>query len=169
MTRFSVPVLVCVVLVLAYKPLALCADEPQSAPAGDTAVNPPEDSATKNKDIRTLLELSGSAKLGVQIAGQMIDQFRKSIPNVPPEFWDEFKKEIKPQELTDLVVPVYERHFSDADIRELIKFYQSPIGQKLVATLPQITQESMVAGREWGQNLARKVQQRLKEKGYLQT
>jgi len=173
MRRFSLRNLSLVLLLLpTWQQFALCADGP--LPAGNSAASTqpsetPEEIATKTRDIHRLLELSGSGKLGVQIAVQMIDQFRKSIPNVPQDFWDQFKQEIKPEELTELVVPVYERHFSDADVRELIKFYESPVGRKLVSTLPQITQEAMAAGQQWGQNLARKVQQRLKDKGYLQT
>ncbi len=137
--------------------------ESKPASSGD------DDAAAKQRDIRRLLDLTGSGKLGVRVAGQMIDQFRTLHPNVPGEFWDEFKKEIKPDELNELVVPIYEKHFNHDDILELIRFYQSPVGQKLTTALPQITQEAMTAGQQWGQNLARKCQQRLKEKGYVQT
>ena len=142
-------------------------------PAADTqpeksAAATSEDQA-KEHDIRRLLELTGSGKLGVQIAGQMLDQFRHSLPDVPAEFWDQVKLEMKPQELNNMIVPIYAKHFTDSDIQELIKFYESPVGKKLVASLPQVTQEAMAAGQQWGQNVARKVQERLKAKGYLQT
>jgi hypothetical protein len=42
-------------------------------------------------------------------------------------------------------------------------FYESPAGQKVLATLPAITQESMKIGQAWGEQVARRVQQEIQE------
>lgn len=117
----------------------------------------------KQADIRKLLNLTGAGSLGKQVATQLIDSFRKSFPNAPAAFWDDFAKEIKPEELIDLVVPVYDRNLSHDDIKAIIKFYESPAGKRFAAKLPDITQESMAAGQQWGQKLGAKVMQRLQE------
>jgi uncharacterized protein len=39
--------------------------------------------------------------------------------------------------------PIYARHFTAAELRELVAFYQTPIGKKSIAILPQVTGELM--------------------------
>ena len=50
---------------------------------------------------------------------------------------------------------VSDRHFSSAELRQLISFYQSPIGQKIITELPAVTQESMEAGPAVGDEARR--------------
>ena len=40
-------------------------------------------------------------------------------------------------------MPIYDRHFDEQDLREMVSFYRTPAGQKSVALLPQIAQETM--------------------------
>ena len=115
--------------------------------------------------VRQLLTASGAGNTGKLICDQMMANFRKSLPNVPADFWDDFQKETRPESFVELVVPVYQKHFTSAEIDQLIAFYQSPIGQKLVKEQPAIVQESMAAGQQWGQQIAQKLMQKLREKG----
>jgi len=122
---------------------------------------------SKTADIRKVLQMSGQAKAGVQVMEAMFGQFQQSLPQVPEEFWKEFMKEVSAEGLIDLIIPIYDKHFTHDDIRQLIVFYDSPIGKKLTATLPVITEESMTAGEKWGGELAEKVMERLQKKGYI--
>jgi hypothetical protein len=115
----------------------------------------------KQKDIRKLLKMTGSGELGTQVMTQMIGSMKKAMPNVPEKFWNDFMKEVRTDELVDLIVPVYDRNLTHEDVKELIKFYDSPTGKKFVAVLPKITQESMVVGEKWGRELAQRVIQKL--------
>jgi uncharacterized protein len=130
----------------------------EAAPAADNA-------EAKRADVRKLLEVSGTGAMGKQAADQMITQFRTSMPNVPAEFWNEFQKEIDPAKLTEMCIPPYEKHLTHEDVKALIKFYESPVGQKLVKVQPQIMQECMVIGQQWGQEIGQKVVAKLQEKG----
>ena len=116
----------------------------------------------KADDIRKLLVMTGSAQLGAQVMGQLMQSMKKAMPNVPERFWADFQKEVRTDELIDLIVPVYDRHLSHDDVKALIKFYETPSGKKFVSVLPQITQESMSAGETWGRGLAERVIARLK-------
>jgi hypothetical protein len=120
----------------------------------------------KRRDIRTLLELTGSAKLGMQLVNQLLGQFKVAMTDVPAHVWNEVAKEIRAGELVELVVPIYDKHLEHAEIKDIIKFYQSPAGRKLTAAMPAITQESMQAGQAWGQRLSKRIVEKLKKKGY---
>lgn len=123
-------------------------------------------SSNKHNDIRELLELTGSAHLGIQVMNQMLVSFKQAMPNVPEKFWNDLMKEVKTDDLIELIVPIYEKYFTKDDIKELIKFYKTPVGKKTIKLLPKITQESMVAGQEWGKKISEKVVKRLSEEGY---
>jgi len=130
-----------------------------------TAADAPD--PAKEQDVRKLLDLSGAGKMGVQVMEQMTKAFRTQLPNVPPEFWDEMAKEMNAGEMINLVAPIYAKHFSHDEIKQLIAFYESPIGRRLVAEQPGIAAESMAVGQQWGQQLAAKMLQKLREKGFI--
>ena len=132
--------------------------------AQNTAAAP---ESQKIKNIRKIMALTGSGKLGVQVVQNMVSSFKTTYPNVDPSFWNDFLKEVTPDELVNLVVPVYDRNFTDEEIEGMLAFYSSPVGQKVLAKLPVVLQESMQVGQSWGQELSKKIMLRLEQKGYI--
>ena len=65
-----------------------------------------------------------------------------------------------------MLAPVYIKYMTKEDLEDLIKFYQTPIGQKFSKNTPLIMQESMQIGQQWGMQLGREVAKKLQEKGY---
>jgi hypothetical protein len=116
---------------------------------------------TKEQDIRRPLELTGSTKLAEQVMDQMMAAFQQNAPGIEKEFWDSFRAEIDTEGLVRMTIPIYDKHFTHEEIRQLIAFYQTPLGAKLIEKLPAIAQESMAAGMEWGQELGQKVAAKL--------
>jgi uncharacterized protein len=121
----------------------------------------------KTAHIKKLLDLTGSGKLGVQVVQTMITSFKQNTESVPDKFWDEMAKEINADTMVSMVIPVYEKYYTDEEILQMIAFYETPVGKKVIATLPFIMKESMEIGQEWGKQVGEKVYLRLKEKGYL--
>jgi uncharacterized protein len=100
---------------------------------------------------------------------QMFSMFRQQQTNVPAEIWDDLEKEMNKTSMNDLIsmlVPIYSKHLKIDDLNELIKFYESPIGQKYAEKNPLIVQESMQVGQQWGQKIGMEFMNKLKEKGY---
>lgn len=124
-------------------------------------------STSKTENVKKLLELTGARKLGVQVAQALVNCFKQNGSTAPDEFWDEFLKEMDSDTLINMTVPIYEKYYSDAEIKQLIDFYRSDIGKKVVLVTPMIMQESMQLGQTWGKDIAEKLQSRLREKGYL--
>lgn len=122
---------------------------------------PPAKLSPKLQDIHKLMEITGAAALGAQVMQQLIPTFRQSMPNVPQKFWDDFSKEANPNELVDRVAVIYDKYLTHEEVRQIIKFYETPVGKKLVSVLPQVTQESMVVGQNWGRELGERVVKRL--------
>jgi len=97
---------------------------------------------------------------------QLIPSYKKALPQIPVEFWNEFSAEVNTDDLVNLIIPIYDKHVSHADIKELIKFYESPLGKRFIEIQPVLLRESMVVGQKWGQQLGQKIMQKLQEKGY---
>ncbi len=118
------------------------------------------------KDIRHLLEVSGTPALAVQVTHQMVETFQKMMPNVPAAFWAKFEKKVNPQDFVNLMVPVYAHHLTRSEVKGLIRFYSSPVGRRLVKAMPAITAESQAAGRRFGMKISQEAIDELKAQGY---
>lgn len=140
--------------------------DPQAASAtkAGLATQPKIDPA-KEADIRKLLDLVGTKAL----VSQTIDSMSKSIKplltnSLPPGeyreklvdlFFAKFTTKTNVDHLLDLAVPVYDKNFSHQEIRSLIEFYQTPLGQKTITALPKVTAEMQEQGRKWGEELGK--------------
>lgn len=127
-----------------------------------TTANP-----AKAKKIKLLMETTGSGKLGVQMMDQMLSALKEQYPTVDKSFWDEFLKESKAEDIIELIIPVYDKYFTEADIDAMLVFYNTPVGKKTIATMPFIMKESMEIGEVWGTGIAEKVLAKLKAKGLI--
>ncbi len=73
-------------------------------------------------------------------------------------------------EITDIMATAYASHFTEAELKEILGFYNSPTGKKFTAEMPKVMQESLAAAREWGNKFSDKavarVREEMKKKGY---
>ncbi len=118
----------------------------------------------KEKKIRKFLELTGSAKLGVQIINQLKPSLMKTSTLADATFWEEFMSEINADELVDLLIPLYDKYYSEEDLDNLIIFYNSTTGKKLISIMPALTQESMQVGQRWGFEISQRAINKIKIK-----
>lgn len=123
---------------------------------------------SKSQKINQLLELTGSGKVAIQVMNQMMNSFKSSYSKVNEQFWEDYKNEVKAEDLEKMIIPIYDKYYTESDIDQLIAFYNSPIGKKMIATMPQVMQESMIAGQAWGKQIGEKIQAKLKEKDNLE-
>jgi hypothetical protein len=126
-------------------------------------------SKTYSATLKKYLEASGSMGAFKSAISSMMGSFKNMNASVPESVWKELETEFQSTSLDDLVnmlAPVYEKHMTEADLNEVIKFYNSPVGKKLAEKTPAIMEGSMEAGQMWGQSVGQKVMTKLKEKGY---
>lgn len=128
-----------------------------------------DDATTKQADIKKLLGITGASNTGLRVFSQVIGMFQRSRNEVPEAVWMEMISEAEDKVdafVMEMLVPIYDKHLAHADIKGLIAFYETPVGRKLLAVMPQMHHESRTAGEIWGREFARTVQERLAEKGY---
>jgi hypothetical protein len=125
----------------------------------------PADAPTRDQ-VMTLLDLMQARKtiLAVmdnmkQIMRQSAEKaFRERVPNPTPKqlealngIYDDIT-DIPVDELINAIIPIYQRHLTKTDLDDLIRFYGSPVAQKMLREQPEILQESMQAGAAVQQN-----------------
>ncbi|MDQ3819425.1 MAG: DUF2059 domain-containing protein [Acidobacteriota bacterium] len=125
----------------------------------------------KESDIRRLLNDMGAGKLGAQVIDQMFGTIQRSMEKqVPKEVWDqlvaEFKVEFSPEKLIELNVPIYAKHYTHEEIKQLIAFYESPIGRKVTDVTPLIAKEGYDVGAAHAQQVIQRIYEKLRSKGY---
>jgi hypothetical protein len=52
-----------------------------------------------------------------------------------------YEKKFDVDEVTEQLISVYDKHYSDDEIKGLLQFYGSPLGQKVAAESPKIGRE----------------------------
>ncbi len=124
-------------------------------------------SAEKAVLIRRLLAQTKAADLAVAAMEATIPAQRAANPKIPREFWDEFVARARREmpRFIDMLVPVYDAHFTKEQLEQLLAFYQSPLGQYLAKVQPEIAMQSSQIGQQWGAQLGAAVGQDLAKRG----
>jgi hypothetical protein len=121
----------------------------------------------KTNNINRLFELTGVKNLSRQILTQLLNNVKSDYPQVPQKFWDRFVAELKSDDVVDKIIPIYNKYYTNEEIKQLITFYQTPIGQKTIPVFPQVYQESYDIGRIYGKVAAQRVLKKLEAEGYI--
>jgi uncharacterized protein len=66
-------------------------------------------------------------------------------------------------QLAEMLAVVYARNFSVDEIHDLIAFYKTPTGEKLLQRQGVIARESMAAGQQFGQELVQDIRQQISD------
>lgn len=119
----------------------------------------------KNNNIKRLLEISVTKNLFQSLITQLSNEFKSEYPEVPQKFWETFAAELKPDDLIKEMIPIYNKYFTNEEIKQLIAFYKTPVGQKTLN--PQILQEATSIGIRYGKEVAQRALNKLAGEGYI--
>lgn len=158
-------VLACTLAVAQEKPAARASAKTQTTPSASSKSSSTE--AARIADIRRLLAITGSRSMVNDMKASMMEQFKQASPNLPPAMFNEMLAEMKAEDLEEAIIPIYLKHFTASEIKQLIAFYQSPFGKKVTREMPQIIQESNQAGISWGQGVIDKIATKWHNEGKL--
>ena len=121
----------------------------------------------KEADIRSLMELAGARDAMQDFATHGADQLRENLlASVPSNdrgqqfvnaFIDDYKAKFNADEATAQLVTIYDQHFTQDEIKGLLQFYGSPLGQKFAAEMPKINGEMQVSNRAFSTRIAKEV------------
>jgi uncharacterized protein len=161
MTLFSCIRRAAVIGLLAAIPIAATAQAAASAP----------DSARLSLARRLLHAMQADRAIAQGIDEAMDMQRRAGGPPVPKVFMDSLIARVRRRapEIVDSLAPLYAGALTTPDLRDLVQFYESPLGQRFAAAQAGVTGQAQQVGQRWGARVALEVMQDLVNHGIMPT
>ncbi len=128
------------------------------------------------EDIRHLMELTGTADIAARLGAAVERQTVAALQRANPEAGGEAERivaEVVSEHIAEAegaealvsdVVAIYAETFSHEEIRRLIEFYETPLGEKVANEMPQVVGRAMRAGQEWARERMPALQQDLRSR-----
>jgi len=127
----------------------------------------------KEADIRSLMELVGAREIVQDGAENAVEQSREKLLATVPNndkgkafvnaFAASYQKKFDADQITEQLVGIYDKHFTDDEIKGLLQFYGSPLGQKMAGEMPKINREIQAAVRSASGKAAREALAEVKQ------
>jgi len=157
--KFSFGIVLAVLLLFS----PVCAQDPSAADAPASKQDIEKLLVAMHLDERMRLVMEDSRKRSQSLAEEVV---KKDFPELTveqraqlKELYDEMIKDIYKDDPVSAVlqdiVPIYQRHLTESDSQQLITFYSSPVGQKVLRELPEITSETM---QVWSSHLQPRIE-----------
>jgi len=119
----------------------------------------------KDSDIRSLLELIGARDMIQEAANNSTEQYRQKLISLAPNddkaqdsvnsYLTVFQKQYDADAIADQLVAIYDKHYTDEEIKGMLQFFGSPLGQKVALEMPKISKEVQLATRNVSGQAAR--------------
>ncbi|MGO4701582.1 DUF2059 domain-containing protein [Dyella sp. 2RAB6] len=119
------------------------------------------------EQVRQLMDVVGVGKMLSQMNSQAMTVMQQSLPCIPSSYWQGYMDSNGTQQFIGRLVPIYQRHFSADEIDGMLKFYRSPLGQKVITEMPTTMGEANQAGLQWSKERSDQMIAELKQKGSL--
>lgn len=142
------------------------------AALGQPAYAQPKPSSAAMATAQQLIKVTGAATLFNPLIPGVIEQakllFLQQNPSLANDLNDiaaKLRAEYAPRlsELTAHVAILYAQRFTEAELKTLVTFYESPVGKKLVAQQPLIVDSSMKYAQDWANRLSDQVIAKMRE------
>lgn len=117
-----------------------------------------DDTPASRQDIERYFQVAKSHDMLKKLAGSMTqtmhqvarEQCLKHKDELPADceskltaMTDEMLKNMPWDEMMQAMIPAYQKHFTKGDVDNLVAFYSSPTGQKILQELPTIMTDAM--------------------------
>jgi uncharacterized protein len=138
--------------------------------------SPPPTEPASREDVQNLfavLKLDRMMQVTMLAAAEQMktnlpDLMRQQNIEIPKDQLDALTEDIfhdyPMKAVLDSMIPVYQNHLNKGDVANILAFYQSPTGQKMLNEMPEMSKEAMQAAnpvmKEWMSSLMQRMQDR---------
>jgi hypothetical protein len=131
----------------------------------------PQPSANSILIAKQIVQLKGVQQMMEPIARGVVEKVKnvvmqtnfmwaKDINEVTAQMHKEFDG--RSSEMVDTAARAYASHFTEPELKQILTFYQSPVGQKMVVEEPKAIEDSMSGAATWADNLSVDVMNRMR-------
>lgn len=122
----------------------------------------------KIRDIKALMSIGMPKEADLAVFTRQADQGFQMLKRQQPQLSDQTLKSMReeairvfelkrdePGGLTDRLVAVYHKHLSHDDVKQILQFFETPVGQNVKAFLAVRQRDAQPIIDQWGQEVAR--------------
>ena len=144
-----------------------------------TVAEAQQPSATAIQTAKEIVNVTGAMALFNPLIPGVIEQAKNLFLQQNPglskdlnEITTKMRADLTPRfgELTSEVAKLYASHFTEAELKELLAFYKTPVGMKLIVEQPKVGEEGLKFAQTWANNLSDevivKMRDELKKRGH---
>lgn len=139
------------------------------------------ENGSKETAIRTLIEITDTISMVKQAVEHVLPTIwrwvKKTNPAIPDHVVSVLDEELiqavdeSTPEFRKGLAAIYDEYFTETEINDLLVFYRTETGQKLVALTPQLLAEAVSFGKQWRRDVLvplakRRITERLRKEGY---
>ncbi|HEX3442895.1 MAG TPA: DUF2059 domain-containing protein [Pseudolabrys sp.] len=148
-----------------------------ASPMADAQQQQP--SAAAMASAKELIAVTGATTLFSPLIAGVVEQAKVLYLQQDPslskdlnEISAQMRTDLTPRfsELTDEVARLYATNFSEQELKDILAFYKSPAGQKLLVQQPKVVDASMKFAQDWANKLSdqviAKMRDELKKRGH---
>jgi len=128
---------------------------------------------------KEIMALKGAAVIFEALIPGVIEQGKNMFETQNPALSNDLREvaaklrtELAPRlkEVTEEVAAAYASHFTEKEIKEILTFYQSPVGKKMISEEPKALEQSMTFAQNWANKFSEeviaKIRAEMKKKGH---
>jgi hypothetical protein len=131
----------------------------------------PQPSANSILIAKQIVQLKGVQQMMDPIARGVVEKVKnvvmqtnfmwaKDINEVTAQMHKEFDG--RSSEMVDTAARAYASHFTEPELKQILTFYQSPVGQKMIVEEPKAIEDSMSGAATWADNLSVDIMNRMR-------
>jgi hypothetical protein len=146
---------------------------------GGAALAQPAPSASAIATARELVETKGGAAMFEPVIISVVEQTKAALIQTNPQLTKDLndvaaqlRTEFSPKrnELMAQAAKLYADRFSEQELKDMLTFYKSALGKKMITVEPQVLDETFNYVQQWGQRVSEEVMNRfraeMKKKGH---
>lgn len=136
-------------------------------------------SAAAMSSAKELISITGATTLFSPLIAGVVEQAKGLFLQQNPalskdlnEIATRMRADLQPRftELTDEVARLYAQNFTEQELKDILAFYKTPAGKKLLIAQPQVVDTSMKFAQDWANKLSdqviAKMRDELKKRGH---
>jgi len=136
-------------------------------------------SASAMATAKELITIAGATTLFTPLIAGVVEQAKNLYLQQDPslakdlnEIATQLRNDLQPRftELTDEVARLYATNFTDQELKDILTFYKTASGKKLLSEQPKLVDSSMMFAQEWANKLSDqvvvKMRDELKKRGH---
>lgn len=121
---------------------------------------------------KEIVSITGSTALFTPLISGVVEQakllFLQQNPNLSKDLNEvatKLRSELAPRmsELSGEVAKLYATSFTETELKEILAFYKSPTGKKLLSEQPKVVDNSMKFAQDWANKLSEEVIGKMRE------